>query len=121
MTAPDFDVAASEDWDGRALCSDENCIGVLGPDAKCNLCGKLGELPAGGVRACASPDRSADRFAAGDAERFDSAFTAGDRANSADDGEFENRELCPDGNCIGVLDSAGVCKVCGKNQGSQTA
>jgi hypothetical protein len=23
------------------------------------------------------------------------------------------RQLCPDGNCTGVLDEAGVCKVCG--------
>ena len=30
------------DWDKRALCSDEACIGVVGPDGKCKECGKPG-------------------------------------------------------------------------------
>jgi len=28
---------------------------------------------------------------------------------------MENRRLCPDGNCIGILDAGGRCVVCGKN------
>lgn len=28
------------EWDNRALCSDGNCIGVIGPDGLCNECGK---------------------------------------------------------------------------------
>jgi len=28
------------DWDKRVLCSDESCIGVIGPDGKCKECGK---------------------------------------------------------------------------------
>jgi hypothetical protein len=28
------------DWDQRTLCSDESCIGVLGPDGRCKECGK---------------------------------------------------------------------------------
>ena len=30
------------DWGKRVLCSDESCIGVLGPDGKCKECGKPG-------------------------------------------------------------------------------
>ena len=30
----------SDDWDKRVLCSDGNCIGVIGPDGKCKECGK---------------------------------------------------------------------------------
>ena len=28
------------EWDDRTLCSDENCIGVIGPDGRCRECGK---------------------------------------------------------------------------------
>ncbi|MBN1473267.1 MAG: hypothetical protein JW914_01500 [Syntrophaceae bacterium] len=29
-----------DDWEKRVLCSDESCIGVIGPDGKCKECGK---------------------------------------------------------------------------------
>lgn len=35
---------------------------------------------------------------------------------SADPFAMENRRLCPDGNCIGILDADGVCIVCGKSE-----
>ena len=28
------------DWENRTLCSDESCIGVIGPDGRCKECGK---------------------------------------------------------------------------------
>jgi hypothetical protein len=28
------------DWEQRRLCSDESCIGVIGPDGRCKECGK---------------------------------------------------------------------------------
>jgi hypothetical protein len=31
---------ADSDWDARTLCSDGNCIGVIGPDGRCKECGK---------------------------------------------------------------------------------
>jgi len=38
---PNSDESESdEDWDKRILCSDESCIGVIGPDGKCKECGK---------------------------------------------------------------------------------
>jgi hypothetical protein len=30
----------SDDWTSRQLCSDGNCIGVIGPDGRCKECGK---------------------------------------------------------------------------------
>jgi len=27
-------------WENRILCSDESCIGVIGPDGCCKECGK---------------------------------------------------------------------------------
>ena len=32
--------ASEDDWEHRRLCSDENCIGVIGPDGRCKECGK---------------------------------------------------------------------------------
>ena len=32
--------ALDEDWDSRVLCSDESCIGVIGPDGRCRECGR---------------------------------------------------------------------------------
>jgi len=31
---------SDDDWDKRVLCSDGACIGVIGPDGKCKVCGK---------------------------------------------------------------------------------
>jgi hypothetical protein len=28
------------EWGNRRLCSDGNCIGVIGPDGRCRECGK---------------------------------------------------------------------------------
>ena len=30
----------NSDWENRILCSDESCIGVIGPDGRCKECGK---------------------------------------------------------------------------------
>ena len=27
------------EWENRKLCSDESCIGVIGPDGRCKECG----------------------------------------------------------------------------------
>jgi len=31
---------ADDPWESRRLCSDESCIGVIGPDGRCKECGK---------------------------------------------------------------------------------
>ncbi len=35
---------------------------------------------------------------------------------AADDDDWENRRLCPDGNCIGVIGPDGRCKECGRSE-----
>ena len=32
------------EWEQRTLCSDESCIGVIGPDGRCKECGKPQDL-----------------------------------------------------------------------------
>ena len=34
-----------DDWEKRVLCSDESCIGIIGPDGKCKECGQLLKKP----------------------------------------------------------------------------
>ncbi len=34
---------ADDEWQSRRLCPDGNCIGVIGPDGRCNICGRRAE------------------------------------------------------------------------------
>jgi len=92
------------DWDNRRLCSDENCIGVIGPDGRCKECGK----PFDGGPVVDLP-RS---------EPVPAAEPAGLPPEPAErvgtDDEWESRRLCSDENCIGVIGPDGRCKECGK-------
>jgi len=95
------------DWENRRLCSDENCIGVIGPDGRCKECGRPcdpGEAWAG--------QSSATHPAEAPAEESPAAPIA-DTAVGADD-DWENRRLCSDENCIGVIGADGRCRECGK-------
>jgi predicted amidophosphoribosyltransferase len=42
------------------------------------------------------------------------------KASETEDTDFDNRVLCSDGACIGVIDEKGVCKVCGKPYSPET-
>lgn len=101
MTEIIFD--ENEDWEKRVLCSDESCIGTVGPDRKCRACGKMyeGELPE-------IPGAIADRPVYAEDQKHDSA-------NDMDlDDDWQNRVLCIDESCIGVIGPDGKCKECGK-------
>jgi len=120
-------------WGERTLCSDGACIGVIGPDGRCKVCGTPG------VRGAVTDDDDDDEYEddgdvddseddededdeddelaaaagalAGVATSSEVAQTDALGAAAADDGD---RKLCPDGSCIGVLGPDGRCKVCGK-------
>ena len=34
---------SDDEWEKRVLCSDETCIGTIGPDGRCRECGKPGK------------------------------------------------------------------------------
>jgi len=103
-----------DDWENRILCSDGNCIGVIGSNGRCKECGKSydGEVPLPKPDTPEQPDiQQKDQpgeKAAGHEEMESEA------ADEADDPVWENRVLCSDGNCIGVIGSNGRCKECGK-------
>lgn len=96
----------TQDFDeDRHLCPDGTCIGVLDADGRCKVCGRLGvkaDVPYrdafydqddGGDVGGETPEAEADHDAADD----------------------DDRRLCPDGSCIGLLGDDGRCKVCGKS------
>jgi hypothetical protein len=104
---------ADIEWENRRLCSDDNCIGVIGPDGLCKECGKPyeGELPEEITKLKSNFDEEPVVK-----EESHTSEQAGDneKEKSQADIEWENRRLCSDDNCIGVIGSDGRCKECGK-------
>ena len=120
--------AAPDDseWDRRTLCSDGNCIGVIGPDGRCKECGKPyeEELPESDSR---DSETSASITAAEIPEEKSVANESSPKQtdDAPDDSTFEDsdwdrRILCSDGNCIGVIGPDGRCTECGKPYDSST-
>ena len=103
---------ADIDWKNRTLCSDESCIGVIGPDGRCKECGKPHE---GGIPVEAT-------LPSPEAEHQESAppFNAKEEAIEENedaprtDIDWKSRTLCIDESCIGVVGPDGRCKECGK-------
>ena len=107
-----------QEWDNRILCSDGNCIGVIGSDGRCKECGKPyeGRLPENFSRqpSPAAPDpASRTESKAADPSPPPAAEPDGGE-QAAGNEDWDNRILCSDGNCIGVIGSDGRCKECGK-------
>ena len=98
---PDEPADDAPDLESRELCPDGACIGVIGPDGRCKVCGKRGEAPA---------PRPAP--VAGTAPAAPAAVAADDSDDESPD--LRDRRLCSDGACIGVIGPDDHCKVCGK-------
>jgi hypothetical protein len=102
----------------RRLCPDGACIGVIGEDGRCKVCGR----GAGGKEAAPGFVPAGDgRDAYGDEDEDEAEAEAGGTGagagtqKAAAPGAFDpNRRLCPDGSCLGVLGADGVCNVCGQ-------
>jgi hypothetical protein len=92
----------------RQLCSDGGCLGIV-VDGKCNVCGLASSTSprdngSGHPGVVAPPSGSDDMVAEGG--HIDDAF------------DDEERQLCPDGACTGLLGSDGKCKECGRSAAS---
>ncbi len=102
----------SEEETERVLCDDGMCTGIVGPEGRCGTCG----------RRCESAPRAppADDDRTVDARNDEGAIDAPpaeasreevpDREAAADD---DDRTLCPDGMCTGILGADGRCGTCG--------
>ena len=126
------------DWDDRILCDDGACTGVIGDRGVCTVCGKPGaRTPAADRAALAvkansdgsdheAPDHDepdSDDDDADDSDHQDSDHDPSDRDQPTDgvevaaeasggDRGWSERQLCPDGGCVGVVHNR-RCNVCG--------
>jgi len=122
-------------WTTRTLCADGACVGVIGSDGRCKVCGKPGlagasvdddeyddeyeddEYDDDDDEDDEDDDDDDEELAEAAAELADVASpdevaSAGGMARS--ESESDDRALCSDGACIGVIGDNGTCNVCGK-------
>lgn len=100
------------EWDQRQLCPDGACVGVIGSDGTCKVCGRAapnwGDERNRGLVADAVDEDADD-----DADDDENPAEADDTAEPVPgDPDWEERKLCPDEACIGVIGDDGKCKVC---------
>jgi hypothetical protein len=126
----DKDDGAPLDLASRRLCPDGACIGVIGPDGRCKVCGASYDAKAADADAAADEvdddgevdDDEADGVEADEVEADEVEDKDKDKDKDkvpprrTDDGKLDlaSRKLCSDGECIGVIGPDGRCKECGK-------
>ncbi len=98
-----------DEWDQREVCPDGACVGVIGPDGLCKVCGRAAQNW-GDERKRGMVAEPAD--AAVEVPEAPGVTTGG--ATEVEDHEWGRRTLCPDGACVGVIGTNGKCTVCGK-------
>ncbi|MCP3955706.1 MAG: hypothetical protein GY697_26340 [Desulfobacterales bacterium] len=106
---------ADIDWENRILCDDGHCIGVIGPDGCCKECGRRyeGDLPAALQKNEAAAETVPPETVTSLEESAETEPLEKESVQASDE-EWENRRLCIDGNCIGVIGADGKCKECGR-------
>jgi hypothetical protein len=95
----------------RRLCPDGACVGVVGPDGLCSVCGRTESAAARGD----DPPEPADEAPVGGAPSDETPGSASRPASSASASSFAaDRRLCDDGSCVGLVGADGLCGVCGR-------
>ncbi len=104
------------EWKNRVLCSDESCIGVIGPDGRCKECGLAyqGEMPIVSSADNIADEVVSDELPESQEELSNQPDVHDDQESDDADDEWENRTLCSDESCIGVIGPDGRCKECGR-------
>lgn len=103
---------ADIDWKNRTLCSDENCIGVIGPNGRCKECGRPYEN--GSREEATSPSPEAENQESAPLFNAEEVAIEENEDTPQTDIDWKNRTLCVDENCIGLVGPDGRCKECGK-------
>ncbi|MBE9531158.1 MAG: hypothetical protein IMF00_07815 [Proteobacteria bacterium] len=102
---------ADIEWEQRKLCRDESCIGVIGADGRCKECGlPFEEGPSDGIEEEPAMENLEESETE---EELDDVEENGEEKFDLDL-EWEQRKLCSDEGCIGVIGPDGRCKECGK-------
>jgi hypothetical protein len=120
---------ADIEWEQRTLCRDESCIGVIGPDGRCKECGlPFEEGPSDGIEEkpamenMEASETEEELEASETEEELEEYETEEELEDIEENGEekldldleWEQRTLCSDESCIGVIGPDGRCKECGK-------
>jgi len=92
-------------WEDRQLCPDGACVGVIGPDGQCTVCKRV--APGWG------DERQRGLLPPEQAEAATEENLVRNAAPAAPD-DWDDRQLCPDGGCVGVIGADGRCGVCGR-------
>ncbi len=117
-----------EEWENRILCTDESCVGTIGRDGRCRHCGLAYEGALPNPSDSPSPPRTDDDMdmdqeagpentSPSTSDDYDDiiADEPGDsEILEVDDDAWEDRVLCSDESCIGVIGPNDRCKECGK-------
>lgn len=109
----------------RLLCSDDSCIGLVGPDGKCKVCGTpyIGDdpLPTPTSHLVSTTEASTSEETQSPDEVSPETDTDGINADDADTDDIyteetdtDDRICCPDDSCIGIIGTDGRCGTCGK-------
>jgi len=109
------------DPESRRLCCDPACLGVIRDDGRCSECGRIGEgeephptsFP-DDLGETAQSEAATDTDETGDYEDSDSD-DSGAATTPHEAGSIEDRRLCVDPSCIGILDTEGRCSECGRS------
>ncbi len=100
------------EWERRQLCSDGACVGVIGDDGTCKVCGRAAPGYDGAYRS--GPSELIEEPE--DKEADEQVHALVDKAEEAvHEVEWTRRELCSNGACTGVIGDDGKCKVCGRS------
>ncbi|MCU0661638.1 MAG: hypothetical protein MUC50_04850 [Myxococcota bacterium] len=101
MTHPRYAEEEEFDLESRVLCEDDACIGVIGPMRACGTCGR----PYSGL-----PQSSNSTTI-----ELSSVTRLIDYESEAQaDPDIDERVLCSDDACIGIIGPLGRCGTCGK-------
>ena len=119
---PPVDDDSSFEPEQRFLCVDDLCIGLVGSDSCCRICHRLN--PEAKAYAAAHPAAPALALVTTSEHQIEAQpdsvsplvpdLSANSDASSEDGDDFAERVLCSDATCIGVINSDGHCRDCGK-------
>lgn len=105
-----MDLEQLDDWEERVPCSDGSCIGTIGADGLCRECG----VPhSDGVIPRVLDEPQDDESSADPPDESEEPVEPPDDPTSDVEDDWESRQLCSDGNCIGIIGADGVCTECG--------
>jgi hypothetical protein len=113
MSEPETEAEPSFDPTRRKLCADGSCVGVLGDDGRCKVCGRT-EAQAAAGDDWSGPDEAGASGGGAGGGGVEGESAGGGGAGGVAGGFDSKRRLCDDGSCVGVVGDDGVCRVCGR-------